>query len=84
MILHQNCEPELAKDKNLPRDSFIVSYMNDNLLCHDIVRSGNQVEVFDYYHDNSYTVKSIKWTEGIINPKSFGYVPKDPSKKRKK
>jgi hypothetical protein len=84
MILHQNCEPELAKDKNLPRDSYIVSYMNDNLLCYDIVRSGNQVEVFDHYHDNSYVVKSIQWTEGLINPKSFGYVPKDNSKKRRK
>jgi hypothetical protein len=84
MILHQNCEPELAKDKNLPRDSYIVSYMNDNLLCYDIVRSGNQVEVFDHYHDNSYVVKSIGWTEGLINPKSFGYVPKDNSKKRRK
>ena len=84
MILHQNCEPELAKDKNLPRDSYIVSYMNDNLLCYDIVRSGNQVEVFNYYHDNSYVVKRIGWTEGLISPKSFGYVPKDTTKKRRK
>lgn len=83
MILHQNCDPELAKDKNLPRDSFLVSYMNDNELCYDIVRSGNQVEVFDYYHDKSYTVKQIKWTEGTINPKTYGYVPKDTKKRRR-
>jgi hypothetical protein len=84
MILHSKCEPDLAKDKNLPRDSYIVSYMNDNLLCYDIVRSGNQVEIFDHYHDNSYVIKSIEWTEGLINPKSFDYVPKDLSKKRRK
>jgi len=84
MILHQNCELELSKDKDLPRDSYIVSYMNDNLLCYDIVRSGNQVEIFDHYHDNSYVVKSIKWTEGLINPKNFDYVPKDATKKRRK
>jgi len=83
MILHKNCEADLAKDKSLPTDSFLVSYMNDDLLCHDIVRSKNQVEVFDYYYDNSYIVKSIKWTEGIINPKSYDYTPKESKKKRK-
>ena len=84
MILHSKCEPDLAKDKSLPRDSYIVSYMNDNLLCYDIVRSGNQVEIFDHYYDNSYVVKSIEWTEGLTSPKSFGYIPKDFSKKRRK
>jgi hypothetical protein len=60
--------------------------MNDNQLCYDIVRSGNQVEIFDHYHDNSYVVKSIQWTGGTVNPKSYGYVPKDPkdTKKRKR
>jgi hypothetical protein len=57
--------------------------MNDNEVCHDVVRSGTQVEVFDYYHDNSYTVKSIKWTNGSVSPKTYGYTPKDVKKKRK-
>ena len=82
IILHQDCDLELSKDKNLPRDSFIVEYMNDNQLCYDIVRSSSQVEVFDYYHDKSYTVKSINWTEGNINPKSYGFIPKDTKRKR--
>lgn len=83
IILHQNCEPEAAKDKSLPVDSYLVTYMNDNEVCHDVVRSGTQVEVFDYYHDNSYTVKSIKWTNGSVSPKTYGYTPKDMKKKRK-
>lgn len=81
-ILNQNCEPELAKDKTLPRDSLLIEYMNDNILCYDIVRSSNQVEVFDYYYDKSYMIKSINWTEGLINPKSYGFVPKEPKRKR--
>lgn len=81
-ILNQNCEPELAKDKSLPRDSLLIEYMNDNILCYDIVRSSNQVEVFDYYYDKSYMIKSISWTEGLINPKSYGFVPKEPKRKR--
>lgn len=83
MILQQNCEPNLAKDKSLPRDSLLVTYMNDNLLCYDIVKSSSQVDVFNYYHDKSYIVKSIDWTEGLINPKSYGFVPKGAKTKRK-
>lgn len=83
IILHQGCEPEIAKDKSLPRDAFLVTYMNDNQICYDIVRSGSQVEVFDYYHDKSYTVKKIEWTQGTAHPKMYGYVPKESKKKRK-
>lgn len=83
IILHQNCDPELAKDKGLPLDSFLVSYISENQLCHDIVRSGTQVEIFDHYYDKSFELKSIKWTNGSINPKTYGYTPKDPKKKRK-
>lgn len=83
MILHQNCDPEMANDKSLPRDSFIVTYLNEEQVCYDIVKSGSQVDVFDYYHDKSYTVKAIKWTEGAIHPKMYGYVPKDTKKKKR-
>jgi len=83
MILNQNCEPELAKDKSLPRDSLLVAYMNDNSLYYDIVRSSSQVEVFDYYYDKSYMIQSINWTEGLVNPKSYGFIPKEVKKKRR-
>lgn len=83
IILHKKCEPELAKDKSLPRDSYIVSYMDDDTLCYDIVRSPTQVEIFDHYHDNSYKVKSIRWTSGTINPKCYDYVPKETKRKKR-
>jgi hypothetical protein len=83
VILYEKCDPEVAKDKSLPRDSFLVTYMNDNEVCYDVVRSGNQVEVFDHYHDKSCTVKSIKWTEGNVHPKMYGYVPRETKKKKR-
>jgi hypothetical protein len=83
VILHENCDPEAAREKSLPRDSYLVTYMNDNETCYDIVRSANQVEVFDHYHDKAYVVKSIAWTDGTIHPKMYGYTPKDFKKKRK-
>ena len=83
VILQEKCDPDSAKDKSLPRDSYLVTYLNDNETCYDIVRSANQVEVFDHYYDKAYTVKSIEWTDGTVHPKMYGYVPKDVKKKRK-
>ena len=80
-ILHQECSPELAKDKNLPRDSYLVSYVKEDKITYDIVR-GTKIELFDYYYDTFGEVKGIDWTEGIINPKSYDYTPKDKKKKR--
>lgn len=81
VILHRECEPSLSKDKSLPRDSYIVSYLKDDTVLYDIAR-GTRVEIFDYYYDNFGTVKSINWTDGTINPKAYDYMPRE-SKKRK-
>lgn len=82
-ILHEDCESDIAKDKSLPLDSFLVSYLKDDRVCYDVVRSGTQVEVFDYYYDKSYQLKSIEWTKGIVSPKTYDYTPKE-NKKRKR
>jgi hypothetical protein len=81
IILHQECDPELAKDKKLPRDSYLVSYIKNDTLVYDISR-GTKVELFDYYYDNFGIVKGIQWTDGTVNPKSYDYVPKENKKKR--
>ena len=81
IILHQECEPSLAKDKRLPRDSYMVSYTKDGNLVYDIAR-GSRVEVSDYYYDNFRNVKSINWTDGAINPKVYDYIPKETKRKR--
>lgn len=83
IILHEECDPEIAKDKALPLDTFLVSYIKEDSLCYDIVRSSTQVEVFDHYYDNSCKVQSIKWTNGSVNPKTYGYVSKDSKKKKR-
>ncbi len=81
VILHKECDPSLAKDKSLPRDSYLVSYMKDDNLVHDISR-GTRTELFDYYYDNFRNVTGIKWTDGTVNPKVYDYVPKENKKKR--
>lgn len=81
IILHRECDPNLANDKQLPRDSYIVSYMKEDNLVYDIAR-GSKVELFDYYYDNFGIVKGINWTKGTVSPKSYDYVPKEKPKKR--
>ena len=81
IILHQECEPSLAKDRRLPRDSYMVTYIKDDNIVYDIAR-GSRVELFDYYHDNFRSVKSINWTDGAINAKVYDYIPKETKKKR--
>ena len=84
VILHKDCSPELKKNKELPRDAYLVSYLVDNELKYDIVSSGGAVAVFDYYYDEYRNVNAIVWTDGKINPKSYGYTPKTADPKKRK
>lgn len=76
-ILHQNCNPELANDRTLPYNTYIVTYKDDNQLCYDIVISDKRVEMFDYYWDK-YREGLLSWkqTEGRVNPKMWNNSPK--------
>ena len=82
-ILHKECDPSLAKDKSLPRDSYLISYIKDDTLVYDIAR-GSRVELFDYYYDTFHNVSSMRWTDGTANPKSYDYVPKENKNKKKR
>lgn len=82
-ILHKECDPSLAKDKSLPRDSYLISYMKEDLLVYDIAR-GSRVELFDYYYDTFRNVIWMGWTDGTVNPKTYDYIPKDSKNKKKR
>jgi hypothetical protein len=82
-ILHQNCNPELAKDKTLPCNAYLVKYETDGELCYDIVITNKKVDIFDYYWDKYREgLKSFKQTEGRINPKLWGYKAKSEKTKK--
>jgi len=82
-IIHRDCDPTYAKNKELPRNSYLVSYLDDaQHPVYDIVQSGSRVEIFDYYYDNYRKVKSIDWTSGTVNPKTYGYQVKENKKKK--
>lgn len=80
-ILHQDCDISIENKKTLPRDSYIVCYVSDNLLKYDISR-GSIIELFDYYYDTYRNVKSIYWSKGTVNPRNYDYITKQNVKKK--
>jgi hypothetical protein len=82
VILHKKCDPGLSKNKQLPRDSYLVSYMEEDVKNFDVVQSGSRVEIFDYYYDNYKNIQSISWTDGTVHPRCFNYNIKDKKGKK--
>ena len=83
-ILHQNCEPSVADDRTLPYNAYLVTYEIDGAIAYDLVIPDKQVEIFDYYWDRYREgLKGWKQSEGRVNPKLWGNVPKETSKKKK-
>lgn len=83
-IIHQDCDPDLANNKELPTNSFLVEYVLGKTIHYDIVMSNKTVDIFDHYYD-TYREDFITFnqTEGRINPKLWGYTPKDGKKEKK-
>jgi hypothetical protein len=71
-VIHKNCDKNLAKDKSLPKNSYIIEYKIDNETTHDIVSASSFVEVFDCYYDElgKDCIVSIQWTEGKLKSNS--------------
>ena len=79
-ILEANCEPSKAQNKQLPTNSYLVTYLDMNPGAsqyshhYDIV-TGKRVDIFDCYYDklgkDSRRLLSIEWTDGTVNPKFF-------------
>jgi len=84
-LIHKDCDPSLAEDKNLPVNSYIILYCINNEKKYDIVQASGFVEVFDNYYDEygKESIKSIKWTNGTINPRLYGYKIKENKKRNK-
>jgi hypothetical protein len=80
-VIQVNCDPSAANDKSLPRDSYLVAYGIDNDQQYDIVQ-GLQSDIFDHYWDKYRDVRGLKWTEGTVNPKMWGYTPTEKKKKK--
>lgn len=83
VVLHQNCDPELANDRSLPYTAYLVTYEIDGAIAHDLVIPHNKIEMFDYYWDKYREgLKGWKQSEGRVNPKLWGSKVKSDKKKK--
>ena len=82
-IINQKCEQELAKDRTLPYNVYILSYEVDAVMAYDLVISDKNMDIFDYYWDKYREgLKGWKQSEGRVNPRLWGN--KQPEKKKKR
>ena len=83
-ILQEKTTLEAANDKSLPNDARLVWYIVDGVEHIDLTRCRKTVELFDMYYDKygKGAVQKIDFGYGGINPKSWGYEPPKPKKKK--
>ena len=82
-IIQQRCNKVDSENLQLPNDAYIISYIHEDKIYHDITRGNKQVDLFDMYYDKfGNDLKSIEWTKGRVNPRVWGYKP--PEKKKRK
>lgn len=83
-IIHEKCDKIMAESKQLPLDSYLVTYVVNNLTLYDIVQCAARVKIFDAYYDKfgKDALQDISWTEGRVNPKLYGATKPEPPKKR--
>jgi hypothetical protein len=69
-VISKECDPSLSKDRSLPYTAYLIEYLQDGITKFDIVASGKQVEIFDYYWDlYKKDFVNMTQTEGRINPR---------------
>tara|TARA_B100001094_G_scaffold206557_1_gene200427 strand:- start:597 stop:890 length:294 start_codon:yes stop_codon:yes gene_type:complete len=90
-IIHEKCEKKAAEDKTLPKNAYVVTYLFEEKVTHDIVIADSKVDIFDQYwdkykeglHDIGYAngqVKPSLWPLGSANGKGKK-VSKKPRKR---
>ena len=83
-VLHQDCSPEVANDKSLPYNAYLVTYKDDGVKKHDLVLANKKVEIFDHYWDKyREDLISFKQSEGRTNPKLWDIQPNSSDNKKK-
>jgi len=81
-IIHRDCDLSEANTRDLPYNTYVVTYIEDGRVCYDIVQPRKQMEIFDEYWDKYRENFKPPWyqSEGRVNPKLW-QDPKAPKKK---
>ena len=82
-ILLEKTTPDKAKDTSFPTDAYNVRYVVDGEERLDVCRAQKAANIFDLYYDKYKNVKNIKWTKGIISPRTYEGLVQSPAPKKK-
>ena len=51
-IIHEKCEKSAADDKSLPRNAYLVTYVEKEKITYDVVMADGKTDIFDQYYDS--------------------------------
>ena len=84
-IIHEKCEKKAADDKTLPRNAYLVTYVEKEKVAYDIVMADSKVDVFDEYWDKyKEGLQTIDWAQGNVRPSLWNNKRTPPEKKVKR
>tara|TARA_B100001250_G_scaffold367996_1_gene350371 strand:+ start:588 stop:863 length:276 start_codon:yes stop_codon:yes gene_type:complete len=68
-IIHEKCEKKAAEDKTLPRNAYLVTYVEKEKITYDVVMADGKSDIFDQYYDKyKEGLQSIDWAQGNVKP----------------
>ncbi len=85
-IIHEDCDPELAKNKKLPNNAYLIEYIKEGVKTYDITMSQKAADIFDYYYDKyKKGFVTMNQTAGQLRPNLWNVdKPKQPENKRRR
>ena len=68
--IHENGKKDLADNKYLPNNAYLVEYKVEGETRYDVVQSVKVVDIFDEFYDKyKKDLINITQSEGTVNPK---------------
>ncbi len=84
-ILHEDCDPDLSKDKSLPYTCYLIEYKDDAGKHFDLVIGTKKVDIFDHYWDKyRENFVTMSQSDGTMNPKLWNISSPTTETKKKK
>ena len=83
-MLVENGSLQDVSSQDVPTDAYIVTYTLDDQVKYDLTR-GTKTNLFDMYYDKfKQGLRDIKYGQGNISPKLWGYRNKQTGKKKRR
>ena len=84
-LIHEKCEKSAADDKTLPRNAYLVTYVEKEKVVYDIVMADSKGDEFDDYWDkHNEKLQDITFAQGNVRPSLWNNKRTPPEKKVKR